>query len=117
MKLTKNFKVIYGIVGVLFIVGLTLKFSLNIWGVYTVGKIYRISLARGTKVSYEFYLDGKRYAGMITEPMRDENNGRPFFIHFLRVAPSINLLLPEKPADNCFYQYRNKVLDTLPICE
>jgi hypothetical protein len=119
MKLSKNFKIVYGIVAILFVVMfLSYKVSLNIWGAYTVGKTTDISTARGgTKVSYEFHINGKRYGGMITEPMRHENEGRPYFIHYLKLMPSINLLVPDKPADNCFDAYRNVSLDSIPLCK
>ena len=118
MKLSKNFKIIYGIVAILIVVMFLLyKVSLNIWGAYTVGTITEIKTVKGgTKVSYEFYLNEKQYSSMITEPMREENVGRTYFIHFLKFMPSINLLIPEKPADSCFDAYKNTQLDSIPLC-
>jgi hypothetical protein len=53
---------------------------------------------------------------MITEPMNHENTGKHYFINFLKVAPAINLLLPEYPAENCVI-YNNQVFTKLPDCK
>jgi hypothetical protein len=116
MRLSKNFKIIYSLVGLLLFVGFLLKFSLNIWGHYTIGKIERIALARGTKVSYSFYYEGKPYKSMITEPMQQGNVGKHFFVVFLKPIPSINILLPDKPAEKCINNFKQETFDTLPSC-
>ena len=118
MKISRNAKIIYGIVAVLFVVMFLLyQVSLNIWGVYTVSKITRvITIKGGTKVSYQFNVNGKDYRGNVSEPMRSENVGKHYFVKFLKISPSINLLLPEHPAENCLV-YKHQVKTELPQCK
>jgi hypothetical protein len=117
MKRISVKKVIYIVVGVIFVTFLIFKFCLQLWGSYTVCKIREVSTAKGgTTISYEFYHKGKIRYGSISKPFRQENEGHYYFVKFWKLIPRVNLLQTDYPADSCAAQYQNVVLDKIPEC-
>ncbi len=110
-------KIIYIVVGIIAIAYIIFKFSLELWGSYTVCKIRKVNTARGgTSITYEFIYNGKKRYGNINKPFLKENEGHYYFVKFWPLIPRVNLLQTDYPADSCATQYQNQVLDEIPEC-
>jgi|SRR5690606_6627627 len=111
-------KIIYIIVGVIVIAYIIFRFSLELWGSYTICKIREVNTARGgTSISYEFYYKGKKRYGNVNKPFRKENEGRYYFVKFWPLIPRVNLLQTDYPADSCATQFHYSVFDKIPDCK
>lgn len=111
-------KIIYIVVGLIIVSYIIFKFSLELWGSYTVCKVTDIRTARGgTSIYYEFFYKGERRYGNINKPFREENVGHFYFVKFWKLLPRVNLLQTDYPADSCAMQYQNVVLERIPDCE